>query len=99
MISCSCVEYAVSAVGSPRLVTCRQERPCHSCSEVIHPNDYMYIQSMYNWENSSPVAPVYLCEECGDLMLSIDEAGFCYTLSDIQGQWEECLNSKAEENE
>ena len=76
-------------VGDPKFVTCRTERHCGSCHEKINVLDGMYIQNMFNFDAIETMSPHYMCESCGDLMLSINHLGFCYYLDDIKGQWRE----------
>lgn len=93
-ISCDCDwdnEDGQTVVGEPRFVTCRTSNECKSCSRPIEINDGMWIWNMYDWGKYQTASPAYLCEQCGDLAVTLGEAGFCFSVSDIQGQWRKYL--------
>lgn len=88
-VSCSCEFEAEgrTSVGEPKDMICRTPRKCNECGEAIEPGNVMYRYNMYDWETYRTVAPHWMCESCGDLMLSILEKGYCFYLGDIKGQW------------
>lgn len=89
-ISCSC-EYdgdGCCAVGDLKEMTCRTPRKCYSCRRDILAGDIMYRQNFYDYDEYKTAAPIFLCEECGDMQLNLTELGFCFDYSEgIRNQW------------
>lgn len=92
-ISCSCDsgEEGITGVGDPKDMVCRTPRKCQECGEPIAAGEVMYRYNMYNWDTRRTSAPHWMCESCGDLMVSVMVLGFCFYLGDIKGQWREYL--------
>lgn len=93
MITCSCsTEGDICPVGKQKFVTCRKGNKCDSCNEVIKPGDKMYMQSYFDYFECLPSRPLFHCEECGDLMNSLDDYDICYSPTEnIFFQWYEYL--------
>jgi len=93
-ISCSCdYDGGIKAVGDPREVTCRTPRKCYACCTDVKINDRMYMWNMYDYDDYQIVAPIFLCEKCGDMSLNLMEYGFCFDFcSGIREQWLEYLH-------
>lgn len=93
MISCGCDidDYDTVSVGEPRFVTCREARRCSDCGKPIEVGDHMYMQSFYDYSSNRAEKPLFNCERCGDLILSLAARGFCFEYGDVEGQWREYL--------
>lgn len=93
-ISCSCdYDYGVFMVGDPKEVTCRTPRQCDACNTSILVLDKMYMLRMFDFTEIKTVAPVWLCEECGDMALNLWELEFCFSLNEnIRQQWLDYLH-------
>jgi hypothetical protein len=93
MITCDyCDRDGIYSVGNMRLFKCRTPRECSACGDSIQIGDDMYRQNMYDFDNSKIVAPIFLCNECGEMTENLSEAGFCFDFnSRILDQWLEYL--------
>ncbi len=70
----------------------KRSRKCCSCKEKIAVGDDSIIVHRWNYPQNDieqriygdevPQTKWYLCEKCGDLAISLEELGFCYTLGD-----------------
>jgi len=92
-VSCSCPENDIMSVGDPREVTCRTPRRCTACGASIEAEDRMYRWSMYDFGGCVTVAPLFLCEECGDMSLNLVAQDYCFDFgTGIRDQWLEYLD-------
>ena len=99
MISCGCDDwYDIRSVGTARIVTARKHRECMDCRGPIRDGDVMYVQSMFDFDEGTPVCPYYMCEACGDLAESLMEQGYCFTYGDVREQWLEYLEMRKDDN-
>lgn len=89
MLSCGCsFDGGTRTVGDPRQVTCRKPRQCGACCADIGQLDQMYMWSMFDFDFGKTVAPMFLCEECGDMACNLIELGFCFDFSEsLRSQW------------
>ena len=68
----------------------KRSRKCCSCKERIAVGEESMIFRRYRdprnyieeriYDDEVPMAKWYLCETCGDLAISLQELGFCFTL-------------------
>lgn len=87
-ISCSCDFDGGRICVREKEVTCRTQRKCDTCSKDINILDRMYHYSMFDYDEMMPSAPIFLCEECGDLAATLSEYEFCFNLGEnIRDQW------------
>ena len=69
---------------------------CHSCRSRIAPRQeaWQFLRDRVDEDGElEPISPWWLCEPCGDLVLSLAEAGYCLDMSMYVGsvpeQWRE----------
>jgi hypothetical protein len=73
-------------------LTTKRRRRCFSCKELIDIgataakfDRWREYRNDIEWRiygDDVPLSPEYFCEECADLFFSLDELGFCITLTE-----------------
>ena len=100
-VSCSCDwdGGGICCIGTLPEMTCRTPRKCYACNKQINSGDIMYRQNLYDYDDYKFVAPLFFCEECGDMMLNLEALGYCYNLAEpIRSQWIEYLRENDPSN-
>lgn len=72
--------------------TLGRRRKCCACGEVINPGDEVLRFRRYRHAKSCieedihgehvPLAPLFTCEECSDLISAVEDLGMCYSLGE-----------------
>lgn len=98
MLSCSCPEtdgpgcwWCFPSDDFIRLDTKRRQR-CSSCNELINVGDECLkfereraaYDELEEEERGSEIAmaPLWMCEKCGEIFLNLDDAGYCLNPTD-----------------
>lgn len=98
-ISCSCdFDGGIWGAGHIKEVICRTPRKC-DCGKAINVGNSMYRQSMYDYDEMRPSAPVFICEECGDMAENLISYGYCFMFGEsIRQQWLDYLRDTDPDN-
>lgn len=94
-ISCGCdyddFEWRYISPNDFSVLKTKRSRKCCSCGCGLKPGDevaeFARERSPQNdieeriYGDDVPIAPWFMCEECGGLFMAMQEAGFCITLS------------------
>ena len=87
MSLCECpiddCEWFFKKAGEPKPFKFKRRKRCLNCNDLININsECQELEILYYGKDGNPrhLVSKWLCEECNDLTLAIEELGGCYTL-------------------
>ena len=61
----------------------KRRKRCYSCKKFLNEGDIVLELLRYTWNDwgeERPLASIFMCEECGEILLNLTAAGLCVYL-------------------
>lgn len=62
----------------------KRRKRCYSCKKFLNEGDIVLELLRYTWNDwgeERPLASIFMCEECGEILLNLTAAGLCVYLN------------------